>query len=347
MSKQKAVVKVPASTANLGPGFDALGMALNLYAWIEMGIAEKTTIHLIGDHMKGVPTDKSNLIYEVAQKVFEKAGVSYPELEISMYSDIPLARGLGSSASAIVGALAGANALIGNKLSADELFQIATSIEKHPDNVGASLFGGIVVAYWDGSRAEHIRLEPDAHLEVLVAIPTFQLSTEKARHLLPQQISMKDAVFNLGHSSLLVAALSTGNLGMIRHAMKDMLHQPYRASLIPGMAEILDHAADHGALGAALSGAGPTMLALVDSRSDRKDELESFLLGTFRKEGITAETLWLKPSREGVEVTDATSTHISLLDRIKADSSEASLPSDRPITLRGEGSFLLENSKEV
>jgi homoserine kinase len=299
----KVRIKVPGSTANLGPGFDALGMALNLYAWIDMAIADKTSIHLIGEQMNGIPTDKTNLIYKVAQMVFEHAGVHYPELEISMYSDIPLTRGLGSSASAIVGALAGANALIGGKLSEDELFQISCKLEKHPDNVGASLFGGIVVAFWDGVRAEHIRLEPSANLEVLVAIPAFQLSTEKARNMLPQQIALKDAVFNLSHSSLLVAALSTGNLDMIRHAMKDTLHQPYRAAMIPGMLHILEHATEHGALGAALSGAGPTMLALVDAQSERKTELEGFLQSTFKKEGIEAETLWLKPCLNGVTVS--------------------------------------------
>jgi homoserine kinase len=315
----KVRVKVPASTANLGPGFDALGMALNMYAWIDMAIAEKTSFHLIGDQLIGVPADKTNLIYKVAQMVFDQAGVSHPELEISMYSDIPLTRGLGSSASAIIGALAGANALIGGFLSNDELFQIATKLEKHPDNVGASLFGGIVVAFWDGARAEYIRLEPDENLEVLVAIPAFQLPTEKARNVLPQHIALKDAVFNLSHSSLLVAALSTGNLEMIRHAMKDTLHQPYRAAMIPGMLQILEQAADHGALGAALSGAGPTMLTLVDSRSGRKQELEAFLNRTFRKEGIDAETLWLKPCLEGVKVISLAEGSTGLHDWIQKE----------------------------
>jgi homoserine kinase len=325
MSMHKVRVKVPASTANLGPGFDSLGMALNLYAWIDMALSEKTTIHLIGDQMNGVPTDKSNLTYKVAQMVFEQAGVSHPELDIAMYSDIPLTRGLGSSASAIVGALAGANALIGNKLTQDELFQIATRLEKHPDNVGASLFGGIVVAFWDGLRAESIRLEPGADLEVLVAIPAFQLSTEKARSVMPQQVSMKDAVFNLSHSSLLVAALSTGNLGMIRHAMKDALHQPYRAALIPGMTTILEQADQHGALGVALSGAGPTMLALVDARSERKAELETFLKETLFKEGIEAEMLWLKPSCEGVTTAGLSASDANLDAWIQADANEASI----------------------
>jgi len=299
--KQTVWIQVPASTANLGPGFDSLGMALNLYAWIGMGFTDKTEIHVYGNHLEGILTDKSNLIYKVAQQVFKKAGLPEQELYIEMASDIPLTRGLGSSASAIVGALYAANALIGYKLSRDELFQMASKLEQHPDNVGASLFGGIIAAYWDGERAEYIRLHPHEQLEALVAIPDFQLSTSKARNVLPTEIRMKEAVFNIGHASLLVAALATGSLPMIRHAMKDCLHQPHRAPLIPGMERILREAADHGALGAALSGAGPTMLALVDTRSEQKEELEQFLLEIFTREGVTAKTLWLFPDLAGVQ----------------------------------------------
>ncbi|MBE1443452.1 homoserine kinase [Paenibacillus sp. OAS669] len=318
-SHTKVRVKVPASTANLGPGFDTLGMALDLYAWIEMGIAEETKIHLIGDQMSGIPTGKSNLIYEVAQMVFDKAGVKHPELEISMYSDIPLTRGLGSSASAIVGGLAAANALIGSPLSDDTLFQMATELEHHPDNVGAALFGGLVVAFWDGERAEHIRIEPDDRLEVLVAIPHFQLSTEKARHVLPREQSLANAVFNVGHSSVLVAAFCTGRLDMIARAMKDALHQPYRAALVPGLAKILAEATDHGALGVALSGAGPTMLALVDRNSSRKEELEQFLLGTLKEEQIEATLMWLKPDRHGVQLLTHFDEQCTLFENIKGD----------------------------
>jgi homoserine kinase len=297
-------VRVPASTANLGPGFDSLGLALDLYTWVEMRRSGETQFHLYGEQLedKGIPCDKTNLIYQVAQQVFEKAGVQVPELEVTMYSDIPLARGLGSSATTIVAALTAANALIGSPLSGYELFHLASSIEKHPDNVGASLFGGLVVAFWDGERAEHIRVEPDSRLEVLVAIPDFQLSTEKARHVLPKEVPMGDAVFNVGHSNLLVAAMCSGRLDMIRHAMKDALHQPYRTPMVPGMAEILREATEHGALGIALSGAGPTMLALSDQSSGRKAELEVFLRESFGRHGIGVDTLWLKPDREGPRV---------------------------------------------
>ncbi|AHD06592.1 homoserine kinase [Paenibacillus larvae] len=315
--KQTVWIQVPASTANLGPGFDSLGMALNLYAWIGMGFTDRTEIHVYGNHLEGILTDKSNLIYKVAQQVFKKAGLPEQELYIEMASDIPLTRGLGSSASAIVGALYAANTLIGYKLSRDELFQMASKLEQHPDNVGASLFGGIIAAYWDGERAEYIRLHPHEQLEALVAIPDFQLSTSKARNVLPTEIRMKEAVFNIGHASLLVAALATGNLPMIRHAMKDCLHQPYRAPLIPGMERILREAVDHGALGAALSGAGPTMLALVDTRSEQKEELEQFLLEIFTHEGVTAKTLWLFPDLAGVQELKERPNKLAEADRMK------------------------------
>ena len=309
-------VKIPASTANLGPGFDTLGMALSLYAWIEMKEAEQTVFHLYGDEMQGIPRDKSNLLYQVAQQVFERAGVQVPELEISMYSDIPLTRGLGSSATAIVGALAAANALIGSPLSKAELFDMATGIEDHPDNVGASLYGGIITAIWDGVHAECIRFDPPEDLEVLVVVPDFELQTSEARKVLPDHISRKDAVYNVSRASFLIGALAGGRMDLIGKAMSDRLHQPYRAPLIQGMTRILEEAANHGALGVALSGAGPTLLALVDRHESRKNELEAFLLNTMRAEGINASAKWLLPDVEGVvEISGMPSR--SFMDMVK------------------------------
>lgn len=318
MSEAGVRVKVPASTANLGPGFDTLGMALSLYAWIEMKPAEATNIHLYGDQMKGIPTNKNNLIYEVAQSVFREAGVSLPELEISMYSDIPLTRGLGSSASAIVGALVAANELIGSPLDQAKLFDMATALEKHPDNVGASLFGGLITAVWDGAHAEYLRIEPPADLEVLVAIPDFQLSTSKARQVLPEQVSLGDAVFNISRTSLFTAAMASGRLDLIRASMQDRLHQPFRASLVPGMERILKEATEHGALGAALSGAGPTLLALMDRRENRGAELERFLLEVLGEQGIQAQTIWLQPCTQGAK-TLTINTGEQFIDSIKGE----------------------------
>ncbi|WP_254450320.1 homoserine kinase [Cohnella herbarum] len=298
----RVIVKVPASSANLGPGFDSLGIALSLFAWVSMAPASETRITLVGDNLEGVSLDKTNLIYTVAQAVFEKAGVVLPELDIGIRSDIPLTRGLGSSASAIVGALVAANTLIGNALTDDELFQMATALEKHPDNVGASLFGGIIVAAWDGSRAEYVRLEPPAGMDVLVAIPEFELSTKKARNVLPEQITMKDAVFNVTHSSLLTAALATGRLDLLGHAMRDRLHQPYRAALIPGMERILREATEHGALGAVLSGAGPTLLLLTRSEESGNGKLIAFVHEVMAQEGVKLTTRWLVPCLHGPSV---------------------------------------------
>ena len=315
-------VKVPASTANLGPGFDTLGMALSLYAWIEMQPSSVTTFHFHGEQMKGLPQDKTNLIYKVAQLVFAEAGVYIPELEISMFSEIPLTRGLGSSASAIIGGMVAANAMIGSPLDNAKLFSMATALEKHPDNVGASLFGGIITAVWDGVAAEYIRIEPPVDLEVLVIIPEFELATTKARGVLPFKVTIADAVYNISRTSLLTAALSTGRLDLIRTAMQDRLHQPYRAALVPGMEKLLAEAPTRGALGIALSGAGPTLLALVDRQETRKDELEAFLLETMQEQGITAQTRWLNPCITGVqtELLDRNEMQSdSFLDMIKGE----------------------------
>ncbi|GIP16902.1 homoserine kinase [Paenibacillus montaniterrae] len=302
ITNETVVVKIPASTANLGPGFDALGMALSLYAWLELSVANETEVKLYGAGMDELPTDSSNLVYQVAQRVFAKAGLAEQPLKISMYSDIPLTRGLGSSASAIVGALVAANEMLGGVFAQEELFQMATELEGHPDNVGASLFGGIIVSSWDGVAAPYVKITPPQALETIVIIPDFQLSTEKARHALPEQYSKSDVVFNIGRSSLLVAALASGQLQLIRSAIQDRIHQPYRASLIPGMSYILEQAVHHGALGAALSGAGPTLIAFIDCHSEQKAQLQQFMVDTMSSEGIAATTMTLAPDQFGARV---------------------------------------------
>ena len=298
-------VKVPASTANLGPAFDTLGMALSLFAWIGLKQAEHTSYQLYGEEMKGLGESECSLIYKVAQMVFEEAGISVPHLQISISSDIPLTRGLGSSASAIVGTLFAANKLIGSPLSISKLFDMAVRIENHPDNVGASLFGGIVSSVRDGSNVSFLRFDPPTSLEVLVAIPEYQLSTTVARQVLPENISRDDAIFNISRASLLTGALIADRLDLIAVAMQDRLHQPYRAPLIPGMERILREAQGHGAVGVALSGAGPTLLALMDSSSERKQELEQFIGEVLTEHGVSSKMLWLSPCVEGVRQLSA------------------------------------------
>lgn len=301
-TQSTVVVKIPASTANLGPGFDAIGMALSLYAWLEISISNKTEINLYGEGMEGIPTDESNLVYKIAQQVFEKAGLKEQPIRISMYSDIPLTRGLGSSASAIVGALVAANALIGEHFTKQELFNLATAIEGHPDNVGAAMFGGIVVASWDGVEAPYVKITPPKQLSTVLAIPHFQLSTEKARHALPDMYSKQDAVFNIGKSALLVAALAEGKLDLLSHALHDKVHQPYRAALVPGLTSVLQLAHEKGALGAALSGAGPTVICFIDRKANTEEQLKQYLENTFTEQNIETTIIQLEPDLLGTHI---------------------------------------------
>lgn len=297
-------VKVPASTANLGPGFDAIGMAFQLYTTIRMRVSETTEIRLLGQELDGLPADKSNLLYEVAAGLFQQAGKPAPELYIEAETDVPLTRGLGSSAAAIVGALVAANKLAGEPFSRDELFATASRLEGHPDNVGASLFGGIVVATMpedETQQVPYVRFTAPAGLETLVIIPDFWLSTEKARHALPDVYSKADMIYNVGHSSLLVASLALGRLDLLAQAMRDRIHQPYRAPLVPGLTEILQDAASNGALGAALSGAGPTILIFYSGETN-KQKLLTFVDQVMEKKQVGYRLLELLPDQVGVQV---------------------------------------------
>ncbi|UHA74344.1 homoserine kinase [Paenibacillus sp. 481] len=315
--EEGVLVRVPASTANLGPGFDTLGMALKLHIWVSMKPAEQLSIRLHGTQLVGIPTDERNLIYKMALHVFKEAGIEPKPLEIDVYSDIPLTRGLGSSASAIIAGMVAANALIGNQISVERLYEMSTRIEQHPDNVGASLLGGIVVATWDGMKVNYVRLAPHKHLGVVVAIPRFYLETKEARNVLPNEVSMADAVYNISRSSLLVAALCTGQFERLADAMRDRIHQPYRAPLIPGMARILEEAPMYGALGVALSGAGPTLLALIDKRED-DEYLREYLSKTLHIHGVDADVVRLEPSNEGAVCSGTAADFQAVLDRAQA-----------------------------
>jgi len=304
MSSKRVRVTVPSSTANLGPGFDTLGMALQLYSVVEMQVSERTTIELVGEELQGTPTDKNNLLYVIASQLFQQAGLAVPELYIRASSEAPLTRGLGSSAAAIVGALVAANHLAGEPFTREQLFAMATKKEGHPDNVGPSLFGGIIVATMpeaQGQPIPYIRLAPPAGMRALVVIPDYALSTEKARNALPQVYSKQDVIYNVGHSSLLVAALAQGRLDLLGQAMSDRLHQPYRAPLVPGLREILDAATQNGAVGAALSGAGPTILCLTASDSEC-ERLKSFVDQVMKGHGISYRMMVLQPDEHGVQV---------------------------------------------
>ncbi|WP_246945193.1 homoserine kinase [Bacillus pinisoli] len=299
MEKFDVIVRVPCSTANLGSGFDCIGMALQLYTTIKMKKTSNTSILLRGENLEGIPTTKENLIYKIAQLIFKKAKYDCPELEIEIESEIPLTRGLGSSAAAIVGAMAAANVLAGEPFTKDELYLFSSELEGHPDNVGASLLGGIVIATYNEEKVSYIRVSPPPEMKTVVAVPHFELSTKLARDVLPNSYSKEDAVYAIGHSALLASALVSGNTSLLNEAMRDRIHQPFRTSLVPGMNVLLDHAHQYGALGIALSGAGPTIIALTD-REDEK--LQQYMHDVLLEHGISSTVQTLIPDNQGIQI---------------------------------------------
>jgi len=266
---QKVVVDVPATTANLGPGFDCLGAAFDLNNRFAMrrieGGGERFELIIEGtegSHLRGGP---ENLVYRAAQRVWKAAGLEPVALEARVRLAVPPARGLGSSATAIVAGLMGANALVGEPLSKEKLLELAIDIEGHPDNVVPSLLGGLcMTAKAASQRWRVVRCEWTPSVKAVVAIPSIRLSTSEARRAMPKAIPVGDAVVNLGALTLLLQGLRTGNGDLISDGMHDRLHEPYRWRLIKGGDQVKQAAMDAGAWGCAISGAGPSVLALCE-----------------------------------------------------------------------------------
>ena len=266
---QKVVVDVPATTANLGPGFDCLGAALDLNNRFAMrrieGGGERFELIIEGtegSHLRGGP---ENLVYRAAQRVWKAAGLEPVALEARVRLAVPPARGLGSSATAIVAGLMGANALVGEPLSKEKLLELAIDIEGHPDNVVPSLLGGLcMTAKAASQRWRVVRCEWTPSVKAVVAIPSIRLSTSEARRAMPKAIPVGDAVVNLGALTLLLQGLRTGNGDLISDGMHDRLHEPYRWRLIKGGDQVKQAAMGAGAWGCAISGAGPSVLALCE-----------------------------------------------------------------------------------
>lgn len=261
-------VRVPATSANLGAGFDCLGIALNLYNRLEAHEDDGLRIEMQGEGAGLIPTDASNLIHAAMKRAYEAAGRPCPGFFIRQVSAVPLSSGLGSSAAAIVGGLVAANALMGDPLDDAELLRIACAIEGHPDNVTPCLLGGLTVSVMDGGAVRCARIAPHERFRFAAMVPSFRLSTQKARQVLPDTVSRADAVRNVGRAVLMAAALEQGLCDALRTACDDRLHQPYRKALIPGWDDVTASAADAGALGVYLSGAGPTMMAIYDGKDE-------------------------------------------------------------------------------
>jgi homoserine kinase len=257
-------VKVPATTANLGAGFDCIGAALSLYNQFTFTLAEGLQITAQGAEADRVDLSSQNLAYQAFIKVFDRLQRPTPGIKLEIDLEVPLARGLGSSATAIVGGLLGGNGIAGFPLSPAEIMEMAIAMEGHPDNVVPALIGGCRLAASYGEKWEICDLPWHSTIVPVVAIPNFELSTTEARQVLPSTYSRADAVFNISHLALLMRGLETGNGQWVKAGLVDRIHQPYRQKLIKGYTEVEQASVAAGAYGMVISGAGPTLLALVD-----------------------------------------------------------------------------------
>ena len=254
-------VSVPATSANVGAGFDSLGLAVSMHNVFTFEEAEG--IHISSVDGTHVPAGANNLVYRSARVVYDQLGIPLRGLRITQRNDIPMARGLGSSSACIVAGILGANALLGGRLTKRQMLTLATAIEGHPDNVAPAMLGGFVTSVIDEGQVYSVKKDIDPELAFAAFVPDFRLLTAKARAALPQMVSHKDAVYNLSRAALATAAFCDGDYALLGVATKDVLHQQYRLPLIQGGDEIYELALDLGAMAAYISGAGPTIMAVV------------------------------------------------------------------------------------
>jgi homoserine kinase len=296
-------VTVPATTANIGPGFDCLGAALTLYNQFEFRLVEDraapaVTIAVSGLEAERVITNSSNLAYQAFVALYQHLGQSPPNIALTIELAVPLARGLGSSSTAIIGGLMGANLLAGSPLNPQALAALATDLEGHPDNVVPALLGGCRLAATDTNQPWTLCDVPwHESIVPVVAIPEFELSTAQARQVLPTTYSRADAIFNAAHVGLLLRALAEGKGEWLRAALCDRIHQPYRKALIPGYDSLYQTALDAGAWGLVISGAGPTLLAL--SPQTHATQVAQAMIQTWQAHSITATTHQLTIDYQG------------------------------------------------
>ena len=296
-------ISVPATTANLGVGFDCIGTALTMANEFQFTTVEtdvKLEIAVEGEEAHKVGTDETNLIYQSFLRLYQKIKQAPPNVKIRIKLGVPLARGLGSSATAIVGGLLGANNLAGNPLSQDEVMNMAIAIEGHPDNVVPALLGNCQLSIAEGNKWQICSIPWHQEIIPLVAIPDFELSTEEARSVLPNSYSRSDAIFNISRMGLLLRALATNNPEWLTTALADKIHQPYRQKLIIGYDKLHLAAISAGAYGMVISGAGPTLLSLANASN--VERVARAMSQTWSELGIDAQVKALSVDTIGAKV---------------------------------------------
>lgn len=269
----KVKVRVPGSSANLGPGFDSLGLALTIYNYIEAEETDKgLTIEILDAETKEfLPTDEKNLVYKAMKYLFEQADYKMRGLKLTLSSQVPVTRGLGSSSACIVGGLVAANELCGKKFTPRELITMATKLEGHSDNVTAAYLGGFTVSVFEKDEVFYYSHKIKGDLKCLVLIPDYAVTTQKARNTLPGYYPKKDVAYNISHASLLVASMISGNYENLLCAIDDRVHEPYRKVFIDGYQKLYNKLKSYGALGTFISGSGPTLASIVEA-----DDAEMF-----------------------------------------------------------------------
>jgi homoserine kinase len=291
-------VRVPATSANLGPGFDALGLALALHNEVVAEEADRVGVSVRGEGAAVLPTSADNLVARGVRLAYEAAGRPFRGVRLECVNRVPLARGLGSSAAAWVGGLAAGNALLGSPLDRDAMLALAARAEGHPDNVAAAILGGLTVSCATGDAVTAVALPVPRALQWVVLIPEVTSATAEARAVLPAAVPRADAVFNVQRVALLLASLQAGRPAALRAALDDRLHQPYREKLFPWMRGVATAAIAAGALGCVLSGAGPSLLAVVDEGGDA-GRVARALEEALRRAGVAGTARALAVDTEG------------------------------------------------
>ena len=289
------VVKVPATSANMGPGFDSLGIALDI--WNEVRISKGPfSIKIDGTGEEELPKDTSNLVYKSFCKVFEEIDEIVPEVKLSCTNRIPLTRGMGSSSAALIGGLMSGNAMAGSPLSTSEILNIGAKIEKHPDNVAPALLGGVQIGIYDQEKLITANVPFPEDLKVVLYVPNQVMPTDQARNILAPKVAREDAVYNIGRSALLVQSLVTGDLQNLKYATQDMLHQPQRQKQFFPMKNIIKAAMEAGAFGAFLSGAGSSILAFTKGR---EYTIGYEMADAAMKSGLDGDIIFTSPTSKG------------------------------------------------